>query len=306
MRTVLMRELPLVVFPRAPRATANPLEPEEVCVACCLKVNETVPCGHCGAPLCKRSCPNLDRHNIECAALKPLEHSPRRFMREATLKFGDMLFPTGLRMDAAILKDLFPHLDPFAELHGLVAVRIWKAFEQEHGPRLLNLQHEIAMPSSENGTVDAAKLKSAYENFLTSVSVPADVALSLLACKGSETRKGLERACGACLINSFVFKKEKYSGAALYSGLSLLEHSCLPNARVLPDGDSEEVLLIAARDIAAGEHVTINYDYEKLLPTRSERWLKNAFLGFVCRCELCEDPTDRGTHLNAWYCTTCK
>ncbi|XP_052126160.1 uncharacterized protein LOC113217825 isoform X2 [Frankliniella occidentalis] len=163
------------------------------------------------------------------------------------------------------------------------------------------------MPSSENGTVDAAELKSAYEDFLTTTTAPADVALGFVACSGPETRKGLERAYRASAINGFGFKNGKYSGSALYSGLSLLEHSCLPNARVLPDGDSEGVLLIAARDIAAGEHVTINYNYgEEPLPTRSERWLRNARRGFVCRCELCEDPTERGTYFNAWYCTTCK
>ncbi|KAE8738193.1 hypothetical protein FOCC_FOCC016334, partial [Frankliniella occidentalis] len=132
MRTVLMRELPLVVYPKP---ATNPLEFTKVCVACCLKINETVPCGHCGWPLCKRSCPYLDRHNIECdALLKPSEHS---LMENLSV--------------SAMLGDLFTPFLQLAELHALGAVRIWKAFEQEHGPRLLNLQHEIAMPSSENG-----------------------------------------------------------------------------------------------------------------------------------------------------------
>ncbi|KAE8743935.1 hypothetical protein FOCC_FOCC009398, partial [Frankliniella occidentalis] len=116
MRTVLMRELPLVVYPGA---STNPLEPTKVCVACCLKISETVPCGHCGAPLCKRSCPYLDRHNIECAALT--RSSMTCFSAEKESVIG--------------------------------GVRIWKSFQKEYGPRLLNLQHEIATPSSENETV---------------------------------------------------------------------------------------------------------------------------------------------------------
>ncbi|KAE8743937.1 hypothetical protein FOCC_FOCC009400 [Frankliniella occidentalis] len=162
------------------------------------------------------------------------------------------------------------------------------------------------MPSSENGTVDAAELKSAYEDFLTTTTAPADVALGFVACSGPETRKGLERAYRASAINGFGFKNGKYSGSVLYSGLSMLEHSCLPNARVVPvDEDSEEVFLIAVRNIAAGEHVTIAYNSERF-PTLSKRWYNNALRGLVCRCELCEDPTEKGTYFSAWCCTTCK
>ncbi|XP_052126157.1 uncharacterized protein LOC127749970 [Frankliniella occidentalis] len=307
MRTVLMRELPLVVYPRAATNPRNmlALEPTKVCVACCLKINETVPCGHCGWPLCKRSCPYLNRHNIECAALKPL-NLDRHNNEGAALKPLKQS-PMEILRAIPMLGDFFTGLLQVADLHGLGAVRIWKAFEQEHGPRLLNLQHEIETPSFvTNGTVEAAKLKSACENFCTTVSAGAAKASSSVACSSPETRKGLERACGASLINSFLLKQEKYSGSALYSGLSLLEHSCLPNARVVPiDEDSEEVFLIALRNIAAGEHVTIDYHREQL-PTLSKRWHNNTLRGFVCRCELCEDPTEKGTYFSAWCCTTCK
>ncbi|XP_052126158.1 SET domain-containing protein SmydA-8 [Frankliniella occidentalis] len=271
MRTVLMRELPLVVYPGA---STNPLEPTKLCVACCLKCNETVPCSHCGWPLCKRSCPYLDRHNIECAALKPKQAPVKCFSVTA--------------------------------LHVLGVVRIWKTFEQEQGPRLLNLQHEMATPSPEYGTVEAANLKVAREGFRTAVSSAAAMASTMVACSRPETLKGLERASGAAILNGFVLMNEK-CGSALYSGLSLLEHSCVPNARVIPDedSDSDELLLIASRDIAAGEHVTIDYNYQRF-PTLSERLRTNASRGFVCRCELCEDPTEKGTYFNAWCCTTCK
>ncbi|KAE8743943.1 hypothetical protein FOCC_FOCC009406 [Frankliniella occidentalis] len=245
-----------------------------MCVACCLKCNETVPCSHCGWPLCKRSCPYLDRHNIECAALKPKQAPVKCFSVTA--------------------------------LHVLGVVRIWKTFEQEQGPRLLNLQHEMATPSPEYGTVEAANLKVAREGFRTAVSSAAAMASTMVACSRPETLKGLERASGAAILNGFVLMNEK-CGSALYSGLSLLEHSCVPNARVIPDedSDSDELLLIASRDIAAGEHVTIDYNYQRF-PTLSERLRTNASRGFVCRCELCEDPTEKGTYFNAWCCTTCK
>ncbi|XP_052119555.1 uncharacterized protein LOC113214864 isoform X2 [Frankliniella occidentalis] len=295
-RTILMRELPLVVFPFNPtQALLQPdtedLEPIEggkvcLCVACCMKVDNPIPCVHCGWPLCKRSCPHLDRHSTECAAFQMGKYKYH----------GDITSVDTTDLDL------------------LAAIRIWLAShkEKERGPRLLKLQHEIPAPSAKKGTVDAAMLKKASELFWKKVLSTAVRALLVMGSNEREANEGIKRALGSSLINSFGSnhglnnRKGEYSGAALYAGLSLLEHSCVPNARTAQaDGDSDAVILVASRDIAAGEHVTISY-HDNPLANLHERWVDNATRGFVCRCELCEDPTEKGTYFNAWCCTTCK
>lgn len=76
-----------------------------------------------------------------------------------------------------------------------------------------------------------------------------------------------------------------------YKVLSRVNHSCVPNATVYPPRDQSGPLrVIALRDIAADEEVTINYLNERSETSTSRRRLFTEFR-FVCSCprhrELC-------------------
>jgi SET domain-containing protein len=76
------------------------------------------------------------------------------------------------------------------------------------------------------------------------------------------------------------------AGSAIYITASLLNHSCDPNVIVsFPRGNATAVFS-AARDVAAGEQLTISYmDSEQPVANRQE-YLAFAY-GFSCRCPRC-------------------
>lgn len=79
-------------------------------------------------------------------------------------------------------------------------------------------------------------------------------------------------------------------GTALFSVQSGLNHDCDPNSE--PFKDERDITgactIVARRDIAAGEEITISYldDDDK---SRDERQDALADYGFVCRCDRCEN-----------------
>ncbi|CAM8938992.1 unnamed protein product [Rhodiola kirilowii] len=73
-------------------------------------------------------------------------------------------------------------------------------------------------------------------------------------------------------------------GVGLWLLSSYINHSCCPNARRLHIGD--HVIVVASRDIKAGEELTFAYfDVFKPLEKRREML---ATWGFICRCRRCE------------------
>ena len=89
-----------------------------------------------------------------------------------------------------------------------------------------------------------------------------------------------------------------------FSAMSMVNHSCLPNARVIfdPQGNAN---LVAKKDIKSGENVTITYC--TLLTntlTRLQKLKKSKF--FTCQCQLCHDPREIGTLMSALICPKCQ
>ncbi|KXS16376.1 SET domain-containing protein [Gonapodya prolifera JEL478] len=83
-------------------------------------------------------------------------------------------------------------------------------------------------------------------------------------------------------------------GSALFPLASMLNHSCAPNAAVAfsasPEHHAPLIHVLADRDIAEGEEVTISYvdpdggDYK--IGDERRMWLEWAY-GFKCRCPRC-------------------
>merc|ERR1712007_414226 len=74
-------------------------------------------------------------------------------------------------------------------------------------------------------------------------------------------------------------------GHGLFARLSAVNHSCEPNAEVLYVGSST-LILVARRQIAAGEEICISYiDHEEEDADERQRDLQS--YGFRCDCRRC-------------------
>ena len=78
---------------------------------------------------------------------------------------------------------------------------------------------------------------------------------------GSWTERQKLKAFGILRINAFGYTSFRggEGGRALYPIMSLFSHSCLPNAQHVQKGGDGEVTVVAQRDIARGQEVTISY-----------------------------------------------
>lgn len=104
-------------------------------------------------------------------------------------------------------------------------------------------------------------------------------------------KKTLEQA-----IDDLYMKMDDYAGqflnvegSGLYSQQSKINHSCQPNCEIVFPHSNHVLQVVALRDIAAGEEVTISYLDECMLTSSRhsrQKELKANYI-FVCECERC-------------------
>lgn len=77
----------------------------------------------------------------------------------------------------------------------------------------------------------------------------------------------------------------------LYPTISLINHSCLPNAHNNWNSEAQCETIYAIRNIQAGEEITISYYSEEKDSSSDSRraYLKDHF-GFDCDCKVCSQP----------------
>ena len=82
-------------------------------------------------------------------------------------------------------------------------------------------------------------------------------------------------------------------GSAFYALQSCINHSCDPNAHAMKGPEDEDgcAVVLAKRDIAAGEEVTISYIDEALSFEERQAALRD--YGFQCRCSRCAAYLER-------------
>jgi len=109
------------------------------------------------------------------------------------------------------------------------------------------------------------------------------------------------RSLGVMDANSF---RQGDCRRLLFGVMSMANHDCCPNARVMFDSNLHAVLL-AKCDIKEGDPVTIAYcSALKGTQDRRSTLLKNKL--FECACARCSDPTEFGSHLSTLKCPKCK
>ena len=106
------------------------------------------------------------------------------------------------------------------------------------------------------------------------------------------------RICGILDANSF--RVDKHGSRGLYLALSMVNHDCLPNARVVFNSEGR-VSLLAKKTIKKGQPISITY-CSLLLNTPSRLTKLKSSKFFTCLCDLCHDPSERKTYLSALIC----
>ncbi|KAF7535524.1 hypothetical protein G7054_g5285 [Neopestalotiopsis clavispora] len=99
--------------------------------------------------------------------------------------------------------------------------------------------------------------------------------------------------------NMIIFRSNAYTltdgSVAMFPRIARINHACRPNAANVWSADPTNRRVVwAARDIAAGEEITVTY--APLLKTRAERQRRLDAYGFVCDCEACRGKGDGGDH----------
>lgn len=281
--TLLMREYPLIAFPQAHRQ-----QHLRACVACLQHEKPLQGCARCGWPVCDERCSLRKEHVPECAVFQ-----------RANFKLGSIQKLEG------------------RALAGLMTLRVYLALtEGPHKDRLQRLQSRL--PDYEDMVKYAGQFgpdllvhRTAFEQALGSgEDWLTDVAgISWLPINGPRA------AYMMWAINYLDSSKDGSAGLYVFAGMSMVEHACLANSCVMAWEPEVEVpgqsaadlshVLVAARDIAPGEHISRTCRGNVAQGSRERRTELMREMGFVCNCTLCQDPTDRGLHLDGWCCGKC-
>lgn len=101
-------------------------------------------------------------------------------------------------------------------------------------------------------------------------------------------------------------------GSAIFLQASMMNHSCIPNCNFSTESSSgggsggiggSELKVFTIRPVAAGEHLTIDYNDECYLPTQKRRAALEKSYGFVCNCAACVSDVE---NCRVFCCPACK
>ncbi|KAH8384725.1 hypothetical protein KR093_006485 [Drosophila rubida] len=115
----------------------------------------------------------------------------------------------------------------------------------------------------------------------------------------------LQRLLGIADINAYEIRAPESGGAmrGIYMRAALFAHSCMPNLVTAID-EQRHIKVYANRAIAAGE-ILYNCYTNILLGTEERRHILKTGKCFDCQCARCLDPTELGTHLSSFVCSSC-
>ena len=125
----------------------------------------------------------------------------------------------------------------------------------------------------------------------------------LSTCSLNFTKEDVMWAIGLLKTNSIMFGDEK--SRALFPIFSLINHSCVANAKHTIYIKNRRISVQAQTDIKQGEEIVINYTtFIMGTAPRRRKLLRNWY--FECGCARCRDPTELGSHLSSLVCPKCE
>jgi hypothetical protein len=97
---------------------------------------------------------------------------------------------------------------------------------------------------------------------------------------------------GVYRTNSFQLLGETDGG--LFLTISRINHSCRPNVHHSWRRDLQQTLILAARDLLAGEEICTSYGPSECLATEERREYLHDRFAFDCQCDMCCEGNDFG------------
>jgi len=108
---------------------------------------------------------------------------------------------------------------------------------------------------------------------------------------------------GILHTNSIMFGEQQ--SRALFPHFSLMNHSCIANAKHTIYIENRKMAVQAQTDIKEGEEIVINY-VTFIQGTHLRRQKLKKVWKFDCCCSRCQDPTELNSHLSSLRCAKCE
>jgi len=118
------------------------------------------------------------------------------------------------------------------------------------------------------------------------------------------TAEEIHRALGIFKSNSCNIAG--FRARALFPTFSLINHSCVRNARHIVSSKEGIMEIVAQRDIRAGDEINVRYTTSVLETNISRRRNIQSQWHFDCACIRCSDNTECGSFTSAIICQKCK
>lgn len=128
------------------------------------------------------------------------------------------------------------------------------------------------------------------------------MAVQELALVGDVSQDEIRQTCSIFDSNAFRIGESR-EVRALFALVSLVNHDCRPNTRIVFNAQFNGSLL-TRRTIRSGEELTITY-VSPLQNTKERRDKLLRSKHFMCKCSRCEDSSEFGTHFSSLRCPKC-
>jgi len=125
----------------------------------------------------------------------------------------------------------------------------------------------------------------------------------LTTCRLNFTEDDVQWAVGLLKTNTIMFGD--IGSRALFPMFSLINHSCISNAKHTIYTHKRRIAVQAQSSIKEGEEITISYvPFIQGTVLRRRKLLKHWF--FHCECPRCMSPTELGSNLSSLRCPKCE
>lgn len=165
---------------------------------------------------------------------------------------------------------------------------IWQKFSrlpEEAKGRYLALADTTTHSKRQRALIDRLRsegeISKTWEKVFSLTSVPAPVLDAALHTEGMKSVEGI--FCTNCIPGA---RNEQ----AVYSTICRVNHSCVANAAYKWREDERMQVVLATRDIEAGEEICVSY-FDGRFQSMQKRKDRTVFSwGFECQCEACSMP----------------